>query len=45
MRFRFVALLVGAFVFLFPFYYMLIGSLQGEPDPSVSGAFPSPGDR
>lgn len=41
---RFVSLLVGAFVFLFPFYYMLIGSLQAEPDPSVKGAFPSPGN-
>ncbi|MFI6832642.1 carbohydrate ABC transporter permease [Kribbella sp. NPDC050241] len=39
---RFLALLVGAFVFLFPFYYMLVGSLQAEPDPSVKGAFPSP---
>ncbi|MEV0802974.1 carbohydrate ABC transporter permease [Kribbella sp. NPDC050281] len=41
---RFLALLVGAFVFLFPFYYMLVGSLQAEPDPSVTGAFPSPGN-
>src|SRR3954469_3318025 len=41
-RGRFVALLAGAFVFLFPFYYMLIGSLQSEPDPSVKGAFPNP---
>jgi len=41
---RFVALLIGAFVFLFPFYYMLIGSLQAEPDTSVRGAFPSPGN-
>ncbi|WP_344849083.1 carbohydrate ABC transporter permease [Kribbella ginsengisoli] len=39
---RFVLLLIGAFVFLFPFYYMLIGSLQTEPDPSVKGAFPNP---
>jgi multiple sugar transport system permease protein len=39
---RFVLLLVGAFVFLFPFYYMLIGSLQAEPDPSIKGAFPNP---
>jgi len=39
---RFVVLLVGAFVFLFPFYYMLIGSLQGEPNTSPSGAFPNP---
>jgi multiple sugar transport system permease protein len=41
---RFLALLLGAFVFLFPFYYMLVGSLQAEPDPSVTGAFPSPGN-
>ncbi|WP_329000065.1 carbohydrate ABC transporter permease [Kribbella sp. NBC_00709] len=41
---RFLALLLGAFVFLFPFYYMLVGSLQAEPDPSVDGAFPSPGN-
>jgi len=41
---RFLALLVGAFVFLFPFYYMLIGSLQAEPDPTVKGAFPDPGN-
>jgi multiple sugar transport system permease protein len=41
---RFVALLIGAFVFLFPFYYMLVGSLQTEPDPTVRGAFPEPGN-
>ncbi|MEQ7123134.1 carbohydrate ABC transporter permease [Actinopolymorpha sp. B11F2] len=41
---RFVLLLVGAFVFLFPFYYMLIGSLQDEPDTSPAGAFPAPGN-
>ncbi|WP_241978329.1 carbohydrate ABC transporter permease [Cryobacterium sp. Hz9] len=35
-------LAVGAFVFLFPFYYMLIGSLQASPDTSVAGAFPNP---
>ena len=44
MRLRFVALLIGAFVFLFPFYYMLIGSLQAEPDPSVSGGVPGAGN-
>lgn len=38
----FLLLALGAFVFLFPFYYMLIGSLQTSPDPSVSGAFPNP---
>jgi multiple sugar transport system permease protein len=37
------ALFVGAFVFLFPFYYMLIGSLQKKPDTTVAGAFPSHG--
>jgi multiple sugar transport system permease protein len=44
MKLKFAGLLVGAFVFLFPFYYMLIGSLQAEPDPSVGGAFPDPGN-
>lgn len=43
-RWRFVALLVGAFIFLFPFYYMLIGSLQAEPDTSIRGALPEPGN-
>jgi ABC-type glycerol-3-phosphate transport system permease component len=33
---------VGALVFLFPFYYMVIGALQREPKPDVSGAFPNP---
>ncbi|GAA2071384.1 carbohydrate ABC transporter permease [Actinomadura alba] len=41
---RYGVLLIGAFVFLFPFYYMLIGSLQAEPDSSPSGAFPAPGN-
>ncbi|MFI5911667.1 carbohydrate ABC transporter permease [Dactylosporangium sp. NPDC051541] len=40
---RYGLLLLGALVFLFPFYYMLIGSLQSEPDTSVAGAFPSSG--
>lgn len=39
---RLVTLMVGAFAFLFPFYYMLVGSLQEEPDTSVGGAFPNP---
>lgn len=34
------ALLVGALVFLFPFYYMVIGSLQEEPDTSLGGLLP-----
>jgi len=33
---------LGALVFLFPFYYIIIGSLQTKPDPSVGGAFPNP---
>ncbi len=39
-----VALFGGALVFLFPFYYMLVGSLQRSPNTSVSGAFPQPGN-
>ncbi|MFD0525358.1 ABC transporter permease family protein [Paractinoplanes durhamensis] len=40
---RYVVLFAGALLFLFPFYYMLIGSLQSEPDTSVAGAFPTGG--
>lgn len=40
---RALILFAGAFVFLFPFYYMFIGSLQAEPDTSPSGAFPTSG--
>jgi multiple sugar transport system permease protein len=29
-------------VFLFPFYYMVIGSLQKDRDPSIRGALPDP---
>ncbi|MEO5854099.1 MAG: carbohydrate ABC transporter permease [Nocardioides sp.] len=38
-----IALLLGALVFLFPFYYMVIGSLQKAPDTSLKGAFPTGG--
>ena len=41
---RLVVLSAGAFVFLFPFYYMLIGSLQEAPDTSVRGAVPDVGN-
>ncbi|MCW2760466.1 MAG: binding-protein-dependent transport system inner rane component [Marmoricola sp.] len=34
------ALFVGALVFLFPFYYMVIGSFQEKPDTSVGGILP-----
>ena len=35
-------LTIGAVAFLFPFYYMFIGSLQASPDTTVAGAFPNP---
>ena len=38
-----VVLLLGALVFLFPFYYMVVGSLQAKPDTSLAGAFPTGG--
>ncbi len=38
------ALLFGALVFLFPFYYMIVGSLQRRQDTSLSGALPHPGN-
>src|SRR3954471_2848322 len=41
---RILALALGALLFLFPFYYMLIGSLQSEPDTSPAGALPNPGN-
>jgi len=37
---RFVLLALGAIVFLFPFYYMFVGSLQAKSDTSLGGAFP-----
>lgn len=39
---RYIVLFVGAIVFLFPFYYMIVGSLQTETDPTIAGAFPNP---
>ncbi|MEJ7651105.1 MAG: carbohydrate ABC transporter permease [Nakamurella sp.] len=39
-----VALVVAAIVSLFPFYYMIVGSLQSEPNSGISGAFPNPGN-
>jgi multiple sugar transport system permease protein len=41
---RGIVLGIGALAFLFPFYYMVIGSLQTEPDPTVAGAFPHLGN-
>jgi len=38
-----VALLaLGALLFLFPFYYMLVGSFTVEPDTSLGGLVPAP---
>jgi len=41
---RYVLLAAGALVFLFPFYYMIVGSLQTSPDTTLAGAFPDPGN-
>lgn len=38
----YVALSLGALAFLFPFFYMVVGSLQTTVDPSPAGAFPDP---
>jgi multiple sugar transport system permease protein len=37
-----LGLTLGAVVFLFPFYYMVVGALQSEPNSDLSGAFPNP---
>jgi multiple sugar transport system permease protein len=41
---RGIVLGLGALAFLFPFYYMIVGSLQKTLDSSMSGAFPRPGN-
>src|SRR5450631_4545353 len=40
---RTVALVIGAIIFLFPFYYMIIGSLQAKRDTSITGVIPTHG--
>ena len=40
---RTVALAIGAIIFLFPFYYMIIGSLQAKRDTSIGGVIPTHG--
>ncbi|HET8960754.1 carbohydrate ABC transporter permease [Nocardioides sp.] len=40
---RYLVLFGGALLFVFPFYYMLISSLQKEPDTTLKGAFPTGG--
>src|SRR5665647_1729206 len=37
---RIGVLVIGAIVFLFPFYYMVVGSIQATPDTSIAGAIP-----
>lgn len=41
---RLGVLAIGALVFVFPFYYMLIGSLQEDPDTGPGGALPNLGN-
>lgn len=40
---RIVLLTLGAIAFLFPFYYMVVGSFQAQPDTTISGALPTHG--
>ncbi|MDP9247850.1 MAG: carbohydrate ABC transporter permease, partial [Candidatus Dormibacteraeota bacterium] len=39
---RLIPLALGAVVFVFPFYYMVVSALQKDPNPNISGAFPNP---
>jgi ABC-type glycerol-3-phosphate transport system permease component len=41
---RMAGLFAGALLFVFPFYYMLIGSLQTEPNTGLTGLVPDPGN-
>ena len=41
---RLIVLGIGALVFVFPFYYMIIGSLQKNQNTSLSGVVPQPGN-
>ena len=41
---RLIVLAVGALVFLFPFYYMIVGSLQRTTNTALSGVIPWPGN-
>lgn len=38
----YIVLSLGALAFLFPFWYMVVGSLQTDVDTSIAGAFPNP---
>lgn len=39
---RLLLLSIGALLFLFPFYYMIVGSLQKRPDTTLGGLIPKP---
>ncbi|HEX5858525.1 MAG TPA: carbohydrate ABC transporter permease [Microbacterium sp.] len=39
---QYIVLSLGALVFLFPFYYMVVGSFQAVLNPTIAGAFPDP---
>jgi multiple sugar transport system permease protein len=41
---RLIALVFGAVLFLFPFYYMIVGSLQRTANTALSGVLPWPGN-
>ena len=41
---RLIVLVLGALVFLFPFYYMIVGSLQRTANTALSGVIPWPGN-
>ena len=41
---RYTLLGIGAIIFLFPFYYMVVGSFQTKADKSVRGIFPEAGN-
>src|SRR6476646_10945243 len=43
-RLRVFVLALGAVLFIFPFYYMVIGSFQAVADKSLSGILPQPGN-
>src|SRR6187402_3143431 len=41
---RYTLLSLGALIFLFPFYYMVVGSFQTKADKSPRGIFPEAGN-
>ena len=41
---RLIALVLGAVLFLFPFYYMIVGSLQKTANTTLGGLVPRPGN-